>query len=181
MNHTEKPVHTAHKHPFVFVQKTDKFWFVMSCANHSCMVCKSRPHRWTFGLQTVCEQFDLQFRRCVVKRINCIFSILRKTRKTMKENWVDRLGSKWCHWQEYDPRRQLWSFFQNFEPPREGGWNFFMCFVTKWQTKQTYILFQSALTVSTKPQFEKKKNVQWHFGWYIVVVKFLSRWCNVTN
>ncbi len=30
MNHSEKPVHTAHKHLFVFVQKTDKFWFVTS-------------------------------------------------------------------------------------------------------------------------------------------------------
>ncbi len=31
MNHTEEPTHTAHEHPFVFAQKTDKFWFVMSC------------------------------------------------------------------------------------------------------------------------------------------------------
>ncbi len=33
---------------------------------------------------------------------------------------------------------------------------FLMCFVAKWQTKQTYILFKSALSVGTKPKIEEK-------------------------
>ncbi len=43
----------------------------------------------------------------------------------------------------------------------EGEKNFLMLFVTKWQKKHTYILFQSALIADTKPQIQK--NVERYF------------------
>ncbi len=64
MIHMEKLIHTAHKHPFLIAQKTDKFQFVTSCLLTICVQSVNPIHNYAYLVckQThiVCEQFDSQ-------------------------------------------------------------------------------------------------------------------------
>ncbi len=44
MNHTEKSIHTAHKHPSVLVQKMTNFGLQRTTANFLRTICEPHPH-----------------------------------------------------------------------------------------------------------------------------------------
>ncbi len=55
MNHFKKAIHTAHEHPIVFMQKTDKFQFITSCLLTIC-ICFINSSAFTNIWFTNCTQ-----------------------------------------------------------------------------------------------------------------------------
>ncbi len=86
MNYTEKLVHTAHKHFFVFVQKKDKFWLVTSCLLtiriwftnlihiNKCVVCKLYTnYSWLDKTTSYSTHYGVGIKICYQKNVELIY------------------------------------------------------------------------------------------------------------